>query len=780
MKAITQVARYYSRMKFLAIIVIISICLAPPIQAQKVGLVLSGGGAKGMTHIGIIRALEENGIPIDYITGTSMGAIIGSLYAMGYSPDEMEELLRSPDFKRWYSGQVETKYEYYFKKNRPTPEFFSIRFSFKDSLNLKPQILPTNIVNPIQMNVVFVELFARSTAQCKGDFSNLFVPFRCIASDVYNKKMLVMRNGDLGDAVRASMSFPFVFKPIEIDSILAYDGGIYNNFPTDVMREDFHPDIMIGSVVATNPSKPTENDLMSQIENMVMQKTDYSIPESEGILMTFKYDDVNLLDFDRLDELHDIGYRQTMQLMDSIKGRIHRRISPEKVSQNRQLYRQKLPEFKFRDIYIEGANAMQQVSIRREFHDNNTEVFDYEDFKRGYFRLLADKMISEIIPHAIYNSEEDLYDLHLKVKMEENLNLKVGGSVSTTSSNQIYLGLGYQSLNNYSKEYVIDGQIGKIYNNAQFMARFDLPTRIPTSYRIIASISTFDYYKKDKLFSRNDKPSFNSKDERFIKLMVSVPFLANKRAEFSVGFGELTDKYYQSNVIDFDKDQTDCSEYNLFGGSVGFWGSTVDSRQYATKGYHEKLIAQIFRGNETYTPGSIENRSDTSDGKEWQSWLQISYSKEAYHALSPRFTLGWQADVLYSSKNFSRNYAATMMHASEFSPTPHSKLMYNEAFRANQFMAAGIKPIWMINDMFHLRAEVYGFMPIYPIKKGENNQAYYGKAFSTFEYLGEVSFVCKLPFGAISAYLNHYSSPRKEWNVGLTIGWQLFNYRFIE
>ena len=780
MKAITQVARYYSRMKFLVIIVIISICLAPPIQAQKVGLVLSGGGAKGMTHIGIIRALEENGIPIDYITGTSMGAIIGSLYAMGYSPDEMEELLRSPDFKRWYSGQVETKYEYYFKKNRPTPEFFSIRFSFKDSLNLKPQILPTNIVNPIQMNVVFVELFARSTAQCKGDFSNLFVPFRCIASDVYNKKMLVMRNGDLGDAVRASMSFPFVFKPIEIDSILAYDGGIYNNFPTDVMREDFHPDIMIGSVVATNPSKPTENDLMSQIENMVMQKTDYSIPESEGILMTFKYDDVNLLDFDRLDELHDIGYRQTMQLMDSIKGRIHRRISPEKVSQNRQLYRQKLPEFKFRDIYIEGANAMQQVSIRREFHDNNTEVFDYEDFKRGYFRLLADKMISEIIPHAIYNSEEDLYDLHLKVKMEENLNLKVGGSVSTTSSNQIYLGLGYQSLNNYSKEYVVDGQIGKIYNNAQFMARFDLPTRIPTSYRVIASISTFDYYKKDKLFSRNDKPSFNSKDERFIKLMVSVPFLANKRAEFSVGFGELTDKYYQSNVIDFDKDQTDCSEYNLFGGSVGFWGSTVDSRQYATKGYHEKLIAQIFRGNETYTPGSIENKSDTSDGKEWQSWLQISYSKEAYHALSPRFTLGWQADVLYSSKNFSRNYAATMMHASEFSPTPHSKLMYNEAFRANQFMAAGIKPIWIINDMFHLRAEVYGFMPIYPIKKGENNQAYYGKAFSTFEYLGEVSFVCKLPFGAISAYLNHYSSPRKEWNVGLTIGWQLFNYRFIE
>ena len=148
--------------------------------------------------------------------------------------------------------------------------------------------IPTSMVNPIQMNLVFVELFASATAGCKGDFNNLFVPFRCIASDVYNKKALVMRNGDLGDAVRASMSFPFVFKPIEIDSVLAYDGGIYNNFPTDVMRNDFHPDIIIGSAVADNPKKPEENNLMSQIENMVMQKTDYTIPDSTGILISFK------------------------------------------------------------------------------------------------------------------------------------------------------------------------------------------------------------------------------------------------------------------------------------------------------------------------------------------------------------------------------------------------------------------------------------------------------------------------------------------------------------
>ena len=587
-----------------------------------------------------------------------------------------------------------------------------------------------------------------------------------------------MRRGDLGDAVRASMSFPFVFKPIEIDSVLAYDGGIYNNFPTDIMREDFKPEVIIGSVVAANPGKPKENDLMSQLENMIMQKTDYTLPDSLGIIMTFKYDDVSLLDFDRLQELHDIGYNRTISLMDSIKGRIHRRVSAENVRLRRLVYRSNLPQFRFRDIYIEGANPQQQAYIKKEFHDEDHEVFTYEDLKRGYFRLLSDNMISEIITHAVYDSENDLYSLHLKVKMEDNFSVRMGGSVSTTSSNQIYLGLGYQDLNYYSKEITLDGQIGKVYNNAQLMAKIDLPTRIPTSYRLIASLSTFDYYKKDKLFSKNDKPSFNSKDERFVKLMVALPFLANKRAEISIGYGKLQDNYFQSSVINFDKDRSDRSTYNLLGGAIGFYGSTLNARQYATKGYFEKLVAQVFSGKEKFIPGNPTETSVTT--KERQSWLQISYMKYAYHTMSPKFTLGWMAEMLYSSKNFSENYTATMLQAADFSPTPHSKLMYNEAFRANQFLAAGIKPIFVFNDMFQFRSEFYGFVPIFPIKKNALNKAYYGKAFSRFEYIGEISVICQLPFGAISAYVNHYSSPKKEWNVGLTLGWQLFNYRFIE
>lgn len=761
-------------------LVLITFLLLLPIlvQAQKVGLVLSGGGAKGLTHIGIIRALEENNIPIDYITGTSMGAIVGSLYAMGYSPDDMEVLLKSEEFKRWYSGEVEEEYMYYFKKNQPTPEFLNIRLSFRDSLNIKPQFLPSSVVNPIQMNLVFLDLYARATAACGGDFNKLFVPFRCVASDVYNKKQLIMNRGDLGDAVRASMSFPFMFKPIEIDSVLAYDGGIYNNFPTDVMRDDFHPDVIIGSVVATNPTKPKENDLMSQIENMVMQKTDYSVPESEGIVMTFKYDDVNLMDFQRIDELHDIGYNRTMSMMDSIKSRIHRRVNLDNIRLRRLVYRSNYPELRFKNILIDGANAQQQAYIKKEFHASDDKEFTFEDVKRGYFRLLSGNMISEIIPHAVFNPEDDTYDLHLKVKLEDNFSVRIGGNVSTTSSNQIYLGLSYQNLNYNAKELTFDGQLGKIYNNVQLMGRIDFATNIPTSYRLIASISTFDYFKKEKLFSRNDKPAFNQKDERFVKLKVGLPFLSSKRAEFGVGLAKIQDRYFQKNVIDFDKDKYDKSEYSLFGGSISFNGSTLNARQFSTQGSHEELVAQIFTGKERFYPGESSDTKKTSE--ERHSWLQLSYMKEKYHRMAEHWTLGWYLKALYSSRNFSENYTATMMQAGEFAPTAHGQLMYNEAFRANQFVGAGVRPVYRLNQMFHVRGEFYGFMPIFPIERNSINKAYYGKAFSRFEYLGEISIVCQFSFGAISAYVNHYSSPKKEWNVGLTLGWQLFNYRFFE
>lgn len=763
-------------LRFILIFLFLSFTILSP--AQKVGLVLSGGGAKGLTHIGVIRALEENGIPIDYITGTSMGAIVGALYAMGYSPDDMEALLGSSDFQHWYSGEVEKDHLYYFKRNDPTSEFINIRFSTRDSLKLRPIILPISMVDPIQMNLAFMQLFAQAETASKSDFDNLFVPFRCIASDVYNKKQVVFERGSLGDAVRASMSFPFVFKPLEIDSVLIYDGGIYNNFPTDVMMDDFDPDIMLGVVVASGPKKMDIYDPMSQMENMIMQKTDYTIADSLGIALNFKFEDVTLLDFHLLDKLSKIGYDKTMSLMDSIKSRIPRRIEPQKITLRRKLYKSHYPEFKFKNIYIKGTTPEQEKYIKKEFIRNMDDgVLTFEDVKKVYFRLLAGNIISEIVPHASYNYDDQAYDLFLDITLQEDFIVRFGGSISSTVSNQIYIGGTFQNLNNYSKEFSFDGQIGKIYNSAQLGAKIDLATKIPTSLRVLATYNDFDYFKRDKLFSTGDMHAFNRSNEMFLKLKLALPFMSNRKTEFGLTVGRLEDKYFQSRIIDFDEDRFDKSKYILFGGNISFMGNTFTTKQFPIDGYQEALIAQVYTGKEKYRP---HNKTKDENARSNYSWLQLSYMREKYHDMGKHFILGWMVEGLYSSKNFSKNYTATMMQAGSFTPTPHSKIMYNEHFRANQYLAGGIKPIIPLNRLFHLRGEVYGFLPIFPIRQSADHKAYYGDAFADIEYMGELSLVCHLPFAAISAYINHYSSPKNEWNIGLTIGWQLFNNKFVE
>ena len=121
-------------MKRIVVALLTLIMLTGTVCAQSVGLVLSGGGAKGITHIGIIQALEENGIPIDYVAGTSIGAIIGGLYAMGYTPQEMLELIGSREFQQCYSGTVDKDNLYYIKQNNPTPALYTLKANIADSV----------------------------------------------------------------------------------------------------------------------------------------------------------------------------------------------------------------------------------------------------------------------------------------------------------------------------------------------------------------------------------------------------------------------------------------------------------------------------------------------------------------------------------------------------------------------------------------------------------------------------------------------------------------------
>ena len=745
--------------------------------AQSVGLVLSGGGAKGITHIGIIQALEENGIPIDYITGTSIGAIVGGLYAMGYTPQEMLELIDSKEFRQCYSGEIDKDNTYYIKENDPTPELYSIKATWENS---KPEVqaLPMSLIDPVHMNIKILELCIQATAACKENFDSLFVPFRCVAADVYNKKEIVFSRGDLGNSVRASMTFPLVFRPIKMGNTLAYDGGIYNNFPADVMKSEFAPDYIIGSVVSTNQANALDNNIVSQIEALIMQTSSYELPDTNGILMNFDLDgEVGLLDFDKAQDLFDLGYNTTLQMIDSIKSQISRTIPLETINERRKAYKQTLPEVVFKDITVSGSTEKQRKYVISEIRPAGHRYVRFKDFKKAYFRLMSENAVKEIFPTATYNPKEKTFNLHLDVDMKDNFSLAFGGGLSTNSINQVYYGLNYNHIGRHSTEVLLDGQFGRMYNNAQIAGRINLSTDIPTSVRVIGSHSTLNHFKQSFLFADNTSPALSKQEETFAKVKFALPFITQHKAEFGFGYGQLTDSYIQNNAIDLSNVEYTTNKYLLFGGSVLFKRNSLNTPQYATRGVSQQILAQIFTGSDTYIADTT-HLSTSSEEK--ISWMQISLKDQRYFPLSNSFILGTHIEGYYSSRNLSKNYTATMLQAGAFAPTPSMLFTYNPTFRANQYLAAGIMPIYQLSPYLQVRLEAYVFTPISPILCNEVGEAYYGKTFSTLAHIEELSIVGRFSTFIISAYINHNSSIPQEISAGISLGWYVFNNRFVE
>ena len=753
-------------------------CL-PVLKAQTVGLVLSGGGATGAAHLGVIKALEENNIPIDYVAGTSIGAIVGSLYAMGYTADEMLELMLSDEFGYWQKGTVEDEYVYYFKKPDDTPDFMHFSIDFSDSMQIRTNLLPQSIINPIQMNQAFMALYAQSTAKSGWNFDHLFVPFRCISSDVYNKKAIIWRNGDLCEAVRSSMTFPFFFKPVWKDGVPLFDGGIYDNFPVDVMKSDFDPDFIFGSSVA-GAAKPS-TDPMKQIETMVMQATDYHVDEEDGMMLQFNFPNVSLLDFQRAKELMDIGYRRTLEMIDSIRQRVLREVPQSELNTRRKAYKESLPPLTFGNIYITGVTEAQRRYVREQLHRDINGEFSMEEFKQAYFKMLSDSKIKEIIPHAVYNRKNQNFDLYLDIKIGEELNVSIGGNISSHQANQLFLGLDYQSLGEQAVDLNANVQMGNSFSGVSLNGRAYLQTSIPMYLHLQAVFSYRKYMQNQSLFYEDLLPAFIKKREKFVKLKLGLPFMTKAKAEFGLGYGRLSDDYYQRSDISFAESKFDKSWYDLFRTSVRIESNSLNAKQYPTGGKQYFLTAQYVTGKETYRPSGGEHTKQPV-----QSWLQVKGRLENYSMISRRFRFGVMAEALLSSKNLMSNYTASILQAPAFAPTPHSKITFNEGFRSNQYVAAGIIPVFTFNEMLHLRIEGYGFLPLYPIEKEQfipepyTDIPRYGKMIQTFRYMGEAALVLNLPFVSVSLFANGYSYPKNDFNVGLNIGFLIFNPRFLE
>ncbi len=738
---------------------------------QKVGLVLSGGGAKGLAHIGVIKALEENNIPIDYITGTSMGAIIGGLYAAGYSPDEMETLFKSEDFKHWSSGIIPPKYIYFFKQLDENPSFIDLNFDRKED---KMQLaLPTNLIPSGQMDFGFMELFSPANAVAGNNFDHLFVPFRCVATDIYRGEPVIFRSGDLGSAIRASMTFPFYFKPIEIDSVLLFDGGLVNNFPADVMLQDFHPEFTVGSVVGQKDNKPGKNDIKLQIENMMVRKTNYTIPDSIGITIKSPVDHIALLDFERLDEIEKVGYASAMAQMKEIKSRVSRRFDLEKLTRQREEYRSKSPSMKFGNIQVSGVDGSQRHYIIQSIR-HKSKTFNLEELRQEYFKILADDKIQTLLPTADYNSEAGFYELQLKAEQKKPLAVGVGGYFSLSDVNQGFIGFDYRLFNNLPITIQSNIQVGKFYSSFMAGSRFNFTTRQPLSLELYFIKNRTDYFSgSTQLFFENKLSHYVIRNDDNIQLNIGFPAKTSSKWEAGIDFLNQVDDYYQT--FDYTKNDTpDRTTFTAGNLHLRFEIKAFNKKQYPTEGKMFKFETSYIFGTEKEDPGST-SLLNTPYSKS-HDYLQLDLGYERYFKTFKWLTLGVTANSNFSNMGFFHNYTATNLAAQSFAPTVNSTIRYFDYLRSNNFVAGGLKAIIPVSPSSHLRFEGYYFQPFREVLSGTNNIPYYNdNLFSAKAFLGSGGIVIHTPLGPASLLLNYYSGSDPKYYLQFSFGYLLYN-----
>jgi len=367
-----------SRLLFLLILLV---PLAGFAETQpRTGLVLSGGAARGLAHIGVLKALEEQGVQIDAIAGTSMGAVIGGLYAAGYSVDELEKLALELDWQQVLSDDPPRE-DIPFRRKQDDRDFLVKRkLSFRDDGSLG---LPLGVIQGQNLALLLERLLVH--ASDIRDFDRLPIPFRAVATDIANDKKVIFRSGHLPQAIRASMSIPAVFAPVEIDGRLLVDGGMVDNVPMDVAR-DMGVDRLIVVDIGT-PLLPREQ-LLTVVDVLNQSITMMTRRNSEAQLATLRPEDLLVqpmlaafgsTDFGRAEQLIDAGYRAA----DALGGRLATMRSESGGNLSLSLARSAEPRTPLiTAVRIENDSKVGDAVIRRHIRQQIGKRLDVQDLQK--------------------------------------------------------------------------------------------------------------------------------------------------------------------------------------------------------------------------------------------------------------------------------------------------------------------------------------------------------------------------------------------------------------
>lgn len=767
-------------MKFFATIILI-LSIGFKAHTQSIGLVLSGGGPRGATHVGVLKALEENNIPIDYIVGTSMGAIIGGLYSSGYTPGEIEELITSDELLSWVSRNIEPKNKYYFNQPEPNASWQLFKISYDSVLKAK---LPTNFVFPYGMDFGFMKLFAGASAASGYNFDSLYIPFRCMASDIEKSKAVAIKSGQVEKAVRASMTFPFYFKPIRIDGQLMFDGGMHNNFPIDVLISEFSPDVIIGVKAASNYGPPDEDDIISQVQSMLMANTQYIINPDDGVLIEPNMWPVNITDFSNTKAFIDSGYVKTIQLLPEIKNKIYREESVAEKKEKRDKFREKIPDLRIKNIKFIGVSSAQQTYLERAIKKDKflTEINSRElstatligEIKSQYFQILSEKQVESVYPEIIYSDSSNSYSVLYNINESNLLEAEVGGLISNRAVNEIFFQMKYSYWRKYAFSLVGNTYLGRFHNSGYGGARIGLPGRLPMSMELTYTINGWNYFNTSNYFFEDENPNFLKQQDNFWSLNISTPVSRSGKFSIKMQAGRIKDDYYQTNQFTR-LDTSDVTTFDFSRPAAILEFNTLNRKQFASRGYHFRLCGSYISGIEKNYPGSTS--TDSTDFSCHHNWLLFRMLYDGYYNVSKSFKLGFYGEAVFSDKSLFHNYTSSILSAPAFEPIPESQTVFMPQYRAYDYLSTGIKFIFPIIRNFDFRTEAYIFQPIREILKEDDNRATFGQYFEVRYFIVSSRLVYFAPFGPISIsgiYLENENDP---FQFNVSIGYYLFNKR---
>ena len=359
-------------------------------QDIKVGVVLSGGGAKGLAHVGVLKVLEEAGVRVDYVAGTSMGAIVGGLYASGYSATQLDSLFRAVDFSAVIQDELPRKAKTFYEKE--ASEKYAISLPF-DNFKLS---LPQSISKGQNTYNLLIRLLEHVSDT--DDFTQLPIPFFCIATDIEKAEQVILDTGFLPEALSASGALPTLFKPVTLGDRILIDGGVVNNYPVNELRAK-GVDIIIGIDVQDGLRKrdklTTAPDIFLQINNYRTIKEMEGKRDSTDVYIRPDVEEFTIVDFDQKNIIIDRGEAEALKQFDALKE-----IALRQSTLSRKRVQPKLKDsLKIDAVVVRGNKEYTRSYILGKLQLDPPMTLDYERFSNGINNLSATENFDRIGYH---------------------------------------------------------------------------------------------------------------------------------------------------------------------------------------------------------------------------------------------------------------------------------------------------------------------------------------------------------------------------------------------